>query len=147
MQRDIRFAPRAIRLGAASRMDDSEYDIPLSVVSSTSSVAQNSVPAENGALFSVLLFASLKDAAGCERIAVRVTPIVVPAEPFSTQSHCQTVDVRVSDLLRCCGEQHPALARWLPYVKIAVNCEYAQSDAAVVATDEIALLPPVSGGA
>ncbi len=128
-----------LRFGAASKMDDSEQE-PLPAPSSPSSDT-NSVQLQD-VVFSVLLFASLKDAAQCDRISVRVAPTET-----STQSHHQPEDVFVSDLLRCCAEQHPRLARWLPYVKVAVNCEYARSNDNVSPTDEIALLPPVSGGA
>ena len=83
--------------------------------------------------FSVLLFASLKDAAGAGAIMVR----------FDKRN---AQEVTVDELLRLCGEQHPALAKWLPYVSVAVNCEYATGAQSIGADDEIAFLPPVSGG-
>ena len=108
------------------------------------SVQSPSVQSPDGVLVSVLLFASLKDALGGDLISVLVTP-AAPVES-SDQSQHPAQSVFVSDLLRCCAEQHPPIERWLPYVKVAVNCEYASAGDAVLATDEIALLPPVSGG-
>lgn len=133
-------------------MDVSEHEVLSSRVTSlstssaaeTSSVAaENSVQAPDGVLVSVLLFASLKDAVGGDRISVLITP----AAPVGLSPQHPSESVLVSDLLRCCAEQHPPIERWLPYVKVAVNCEYASAGDAVLATDEIALLPPVSGGA
>ena len=78
----------------------------------------------------VLLFASLKDAAGADHVEVRLPTAAVP----------------VAEFLTCCGQQHPALMPWLPHVKVAINCSYANPDDMVRAGDEIALLPPVAGG-
>jgi molybdopterin converting factor subunit 1 len=77
----------------------------------------------------VLLFASLKDAAGGDRIVVQVPP-----------------GATVNALLEACGRQHPALAPWLRHIRVAVNCEYVEASQVLAAGDEIALLPPVSGG-
>ena len=82
----------------------------------------------------VLLFASLKDAAAANRILVRV-----PLANGATMT--------VADLLAECGRQFPQLAPWLPHVRVAVNCEYADPQRPLAAGDEIALLPPVAGGA
>ena len=79
--------------------------------------------------FPVLLFASLKDAAKAERVVVHLGD-----------------GATVADLLEACAMEHPVLAAWLPHVKVAVNCEYADANAAIRSTDEIALLPPVAGG-
>ena len=86
-------------------------------------------------LIPVLLFAALKEAAGTERIEV-----AVPAAGASEK-------VSIEVLMACCGHQFPVLEPWLPYVRVAVNCEYSQSNRLIGASDEIALLPPVSGGA
>jgi MoaE-MoaD fusion protein len=43
-------------------------------------------------------------------------------------------------------EQYPALARLVPAMAIAVNREYADGDRVLQDGDEIALIPPVSGG-
>ena len=78
---------------------------------------------------SVLLFASLKEAAGSERIAVQVAP-----------------QASVAQFLESLAAQHPELASWLPHVHVAVNCEYAAREDVLKPSDEIALLTPVSGG-
>jgi molybdopterin converting factor small subunit len=83
----------------------------------------------------VLLFAVLKEAAGAERVLVRV-PDVAASEKVTLDS-----------LLACCARQYPALEAWLPHVQVAVNCEYSHREQRVGAADEVALLPPVSGGA
>lgn len=76
----------------------------------------------------VLLFASLREIAG-ERIVVQL-----PAGGT------------VAELVQGIAAGVPALAPWLPYVRVAVNCEYADGPHVLSAGDEIALLPPVSGG-
>lgn len=81
--------------------------------------------------FQVLLFAALKDVVGKDRIEITV----------ATEA---TITVR--DLLTACAAQYPALERWLPHVKVAVDCAYADSDQAVPPGAELALLPPVAGG-
>ena len=52
---------------------------------------------------------------------------------------------RVSDLLAQLHEQHPALAG-IKSLLVARNGEYADADAHISSTDEIAIIPPVSGG-
>jgi molybdopterin synthase catalytic subunit len=79
----------------------------------------------------VRLFATLKDRAGTDRI--RVT---LPA-PFTP----------VAALLDAIGADYPALAPALRSVLVAVNRAYAGSDTLVCSDDEVALFPPVSGGA
>jgi molybdopterin converting factor subunit 1 len=52
---------------------------------------------------------------------------------------------RVSDLLAQLHEQHPALAG-IKSLLVARNGEYADADVLISSTDEIAIIPPVSGG-
>lgn len=52
---------------------------------------------------------------------------------------------RVGDLLADLFDRYPALAR-LNSLRIAVNNEYASPDQLLHDGDEIALIPPVSGG-
>ena len=52
---------------------------------------------------------------------------------------------RVADLLAQLHRQFPALAG-IRSLLIAVNGEYAETDQVLNRTDEIALIPPVSGG-
>jgi molybdopterin converting factor subunit 1 len=42
--------------------------------------------------------------------------------------------------------RHPALAPLRPHTRLARNGEFAPADAAFAAGDEVALIPPVSGG-
>jgi molybdopterin synthase catalytic subunit len=85
------------------------------------------LPAEQN--FDVLLFASLRDIAG-ERLTIEM-----PAGADLTR------------LLEEVSRRAPAIAAWLPHVRVAVNCEYAKPNQILQPGDEIALLPPVSGGA
>lgn len=84
--------------------------------------------------YEVLLFASLKDAAGTDRIVLRIDDID-PAQ------------VKVADLLEACSIQFPMLAPWLPYIKVAVDRVYAGLQSPAPIGVEIAFLPPVAGGA
>jgi len=79
----------------------------------------------------VLLFGTLKDAGGTDRITVDMP------EPAAAD---------VAGLLEECGRQFPKLAPWLPHVRVAVNLEYVGATTAVTTDDEVALLPPVAGG-
>jgi len=47
-----------------------------------------------------------------------------------------------TELERVC----PALSHHRPVTRLARNGEYAQQDACFADTDEVALIPPVSGG-
>ena len=77
----------------------------------------------------VLFFAQLKDATGCEAVELAtVTPL--------------DADGLWGELL----QRFPALAAHRANVRLARNWEYAAPDATFAAADEIALLPPVSGG-
>ncbi len=44
------------------------------------------------------------------------------------------------------AEEFPALAAYGPSLSSAVNADYARRDAPVADGDEVAFLPPVSGG-
>jgi molybdopterin converting factor subunit 1 len=52
----------------------------------------------------------------------------------------------IADLRRVLAEQLPALARVLPQCRFAVDADFAQESALVSDADEIACIPPVSGG-
>ncbi len=77
----------------------------------------------------ILLFASLAEAAGFRRIEL-------PLEADDTVG-------AVRD--RLIG-RYPALARFVPTLLYAVDEEYARPDTAVAAGATLALIPPVSGG-
>ncbi len=51
-----------------------------------------------------------------------------------------------AELLRAVGERYPGSVQVLERVSLAVNLEVVPSDRTLQPTDEIALLPPVSGG-
>jgi MoaE-MoaD fusion protein len=77
----------------------------------------------------VLFFAQLKDATGCESLEL------VPPLPSN-------VEQLWTELLK----KFPALAAHRANVRLARNWEYAAPDAQFTSADEIALIPPVSGG-
>lgn len=78
----------------------------------------------------VRLFASLKDRVGAARVSVAVE------EPAT-----------VGTLTRALAAHYPALEPALASALVAVNRDFAFADTPVAAGDEIALFPPVSGGA
>lgn len=77
----------------------------------------------------VRLFARLRDVAGASDLA-RELPGGATAGALW-------------DLL---ADEHPDLAAYRGAVSVAVNAEYARMDARIVDGDEVAFLPPVSGG-
>ncbi|HYY41239.1 MAG TPA: molybdopterin converting factor subunit 1 [Pyrinomonadaceae bacterium] len=89
-------------------------------------------PETGGALIRVrlLFFGAAREAAGCE-----AAEIEVPA-PATAAS-----------VLAAVVNEHPALARFGRALLVAVNEEYAGRAAPVQAGDEVAIFPPVSGGA
>jgi molybdopterin converting factor subunit 1 len=77
----------------------------------------------------ILFFAQLKDATGCESVELQ------PAAPLNSEQLW-------TELLK----QFPKLAAHRSSVRVARNYEYALPDALFGASDEVALIPPVSGG-
>lgn len=77
----------------------------------------------------VLYFAGARDAAGRAREVLDAAPPTVGA---------------LRDVL---SARHPALARILPRCRIAVDQEFAGDDGAIPDGAEVALVPPVAGGA
>jgi molybdopterin synthase catalytic subunit len=80
--------------------------------------------------FEVRLFATLKDRAGRDRIQIDVE------QPATVQ-----------DLILAAVRAYPALAEALPSSLIAVNKAYAGPTTVLQSGDEVAIFPPVSGGA
>ena len=74
----------------------------------------------------LLLFAQAREAAGTNRL--RVTGSTV------------------HDVLSEAVDAHPDLARVIPHCRIWINGEPATATDSVLDSDEVALLPPVSGG-
>lgn len=52
----------------------------------------------------------------------------------------------VRELLDVLRQRYPALTPWLESTRVAVNYKYAALDASLREGDEVALIPPVSGG-
>ncbi|WP_164103785.1 MoaD/ThiS family protein [Candidatus Laterigemmans baculatus] len=77
----------------------------------------------------VQLFAGARQAAGCESVAVEVSPPVTAR--------------RVLDSIR---RELPELAPLAASSRLAVGGRYAADDAAIGEDSEIVLIPPVSGG-
>lgn len=53
----------------------------------------------------------------------------------------------LSDVLQHYGDKFPAIQKLSPSLALSINREYASQDAPLRDGDEVALLPPVSGGA
>lgn len=53
---------------------------------------------------------------------------------------------RIGDLLAVLRERHPPIQQYLPSLLIAKNQEYAANGETLQDGDEVALMPPVSGG-
>jgi len=77
----------------------------------------------------VLFFAQLKDATGCDSVEL------APSSSLNT-------DQLWAELL----DKFPALAAHRANVRLSRNWEYAAADALFASDDEVALIPPVSGG-
>jgi molybdopterin converting factor subunit 1 len=60
---------------------------------------------------------------------------------------CEVADgARVRDIWSAASAAHPSLAPFQSAVSCAINADFATSGAAVRDGDEVAFLPPVSGG-
>jgi molybdopterin converting factor subunit 1 len=77
---------------------------------------------------SILLFGIARDLIGQTSLAIPVRP-----------------DMHVADLLEEVHQQYPAV-KGIRSLLVAVNGEYADADQLVGENDEVALIPPVSGG-
>lgn len=82
------------------------------------------------AVYKIHLFAGLADLCGGHQIEISF-----PASQITVQ-----------DLISTFREQYPAGKSLLNESFIAVNFEYASNDTVVSESDEIAVIPPVSGG-
>lgn len=77
----------------------------------------------------VLLFARLRDLVGNSEVALDVAD-----------------GSQVSDVWRLLEKNHPGIAPYSRSVSAAVNADFAQMDTRIAEGDEVAFLPPVSGG-
>lgn len=82
---------------------------------------------------------------------MRVRVLFFGAVKELTGKPCEDVEVRdggsLRDLLQHYESTIPELKRWLSSLALAVNQQYAGPDTVLKPNDEVALLPPVSGGA
>jgi molybdopterin converting factor small subunit len=78
----------------------------------------------------VRLFAGLKELAGGPEIVARLND-----------------GASIHDLERELGREHPRLQPLLPSLAFAVHEEYKTRDYVLRQGDEVALIPPISGGA
>jgi molybdopterin converting factor subunit 1 len=76
----------------------------------------------------VLLFGAAADRAGTRET-------VIPA-----------TSTTIDELWQILAQRHPDLSPMRDTLAFAVNGEYARGDTSVTAGDEVAVLPPVSGG-
>jgi molybdopterin converting factor subunit 1 len=74
----------------------------------------------------VLMFASIKDAAGVEVVKLRAST--------------------VADVARELADRFPNTRRLIERSRFAVNQQFAELDTQLTDGDEVAVLPPVSGG-
>ncbi|HYD47648.1 MAG TPA: molybdopterin converting factor subunit 1 [Terriglobales bacterium] len=77
----------------------------------------------------VLFFAQLRECAGCEQLEVSI-------------KRGASLDELWAQLI----ERMPQLAPLRASLRFALNQEYVRGDAALAEGDEVALIPPVSGG-
>ena len=77
----------------------------------------------------VLFFAQLQDVTGCQAVDL------APPAPLNR-----------AQLWAALLEQFPGLRAHQASVRLARNWEYAGTETRFAATDEVALIPPVSGG-
>ena len=77
----------------------------------------------------VLLFAQLRDALGCDHLAIDLKDAAT-----------------VADALAGLAAKHPAIDELRDQLAVAVNERYVRPDFQLNSGDVIALIPPVSGG-
>ena len=77
----------------------------------------------------VKFFAAARDITGKEEIAVAVPDHATP-----------------SDVLAALFNEYPRLSQLNEYLRVAVNWEYVPLGHPLVENDELAIIPPVSGG-
>ena len=83
----------------------------------------------NPVRLNVLFFGRLKDAVGHAQESIEIRP-----------------NSRIEDLFAECAERYPALAEHRRAVAVSRNREFAAWSTELKPGDEIAFLPPVSGG-
>jgi molybdopterin synthase catalytic subunit len=77
----------------------------------------------------VLLFARARELAACEATELELGP-----------------DARLRDAVEALARAAPALAKYLPNCRFAIDEEFQDLDAALADGARVAVVPPVSGG-
>ena len=77
----------------------------------------------------ILLFAAVRERLSADELSLELAPGTTAA-----------------DLLARVAHEHPRAAPLLAAVRVAANQEFVQGSYVLRETDEIALIPPVSGG-
>ncbi|MGQ9866940.1 MAG: MoaD/ThiS family protein [Pseudanabaenaceae cyanobacterium] len=80
-------------------------------------------------MITVRLLAILRELAGTDTLTLEIP---MPATVQTVQAEAIA--------------RYPTLAPWVPHLRYAINGQWAEPMAAVQPGDEVALLPPVSGG-
>ena len=83
-----------------------------------------------------------------ENICVKVKMFAIFQEVFATDEMQITLEVGapVSQIFDHLVSQHPNLERWRSLTRYAVNLNFVQPHTVLANGDEVALIPPVSGG-
>jgi molybdopterin synthase sulfur carrier subunit len=83
-----------------------------------------------------------------ENIYVKVKLFAIFQEVFATDEMQITLEAAapVSRIFDRLVSQHPNLERWRSLTRYAVNLNFVQPDRVLDNGDEVALIPPVSGG-
>jgi molybdopterin converting factor subunit 1 len=87
------------------------------------------LPVEISFLMRVLFFAQTRDAAGTAELEMKVSG-----------------SLGVAEIWRALVAAQPKLAAFQKTTRLACNGEYANSETRFTDADEVALIPPVSGG-
>lgn len=86
-----------------------------------------------------------KETAEMEILLFGVTRDIVGANRLSLAGKCNPSPGTVKELRQCLVDNYPELGK-LSSLAVAVNKTYAREGDPLNETDEIALIPPVSGG-
>jgi molybdopterin converting factor subunit 1 len=124
-------------IGAAAKFEFAEGRRTIKTAEDDDKQGYTSINWTDNQGFKVLYFASAKDATGLSS-----EEILIP-ETSESQS------ISIADLFELLETRHPKLKqkKILASVAVAVNLEYVEIEEGVVkAGDEVAIIPPVSGG-
>ena len=78
----------------------------------------------------ILFFANLKDITGEQKIMIEIPP-----------------EITIADLKEQLIQDYPGLSRYMSAIIVSINHEFAENDEIIPNEAEIAIFPPVSGGA